>query len=994
MYSAAYSSSWAQGVNLEYSLPLARSYGVDEGLPSNEVYKTIEGEDGYVWLCTDRGIVQFDGNDFVTYDQNDGLPDHVVLNGRRDYQGRVWFSTYSNDLFFYHEGIHNVPFGQLVKEQGISDVEVCDFYADRYDTLHVLSTKQSGGTYYFKLYDNFEVLEVFALKDTMSSFIYKSVADSAIIGCINYQYCEHHNHQKIRLGQGLVGFSHEANNGYLSSGGHLCYNRSAYYLDQADLILNLGHNMYRTALDAQISAISHVEIAMKEEVLHIQKSGSNFLLSTTRGIQLWEPIKGVLASYWNAASVSFFRLDKDGNYWISTLNRGQYFVPKSPFKVIAYDPSNTQTFESFLIHKNLVLMGCFDNKIALFDRFSKQKDSTLHIGNDAYGINSMHWLYDDKFLVNHNQQSLIVDVTSYSIDDARLDVQADKIYTYHGDTLLSLTKENGRVTLFSVAEGLLYTSPQEGEGFENFAQRSYDLMAQPEKQQVLIASVNGVHTFKLPKRCLESVPEYAALSGVSVSDIEKRGDQLAFATLGSGVYIYQNDAYYTIDASNGLKHEIVNCVKWFGDSTLLIGTNQGLSVALIRANNDVRVVHYSRHNGLLSNMVKQIEIHKNGFAYILTDKGLVRFHRSKLKPIKNIPLVFEGIVVDGETFTNDSVVVAADHQRIFAYFKSMNFTSSNNVEYSYKIEPISQSWISTKQPKLDLSGLRPGEYNLVFAALDPINKDIISTSLPIHVSIQAPFYQSLFFIGGLIAALVLLGALVLKIAIARIRKQAETQTQLIELEQLALRSQMNPHFFYNTLNSIQSFIATNEKRKAYDYISKFARLVRNFMDQANIKSIKLTDEIESLTAYMELEQMRFSHAFEFSIEIDEEIQAELHTIQIPATMLQPIVENAIAHGLRPLESAGGIALRFKAKHEGLCIEIEDNGIGREKSLELNKLKRKEHKSYGLGNVTRRIDLLNRKYDLTISISTEDKFDSENRSLGTIVTLELPKYDYD
>ena len=993
LMAAPFYQLYAQGINLEYSIPLARKYGVDEGLPSNEVYKSLEGENGYVWLCTDRGIVRFDGNDFTTYDQKDGLPNHVVLDGKRDHRGRVWFSTYSNDIFYFDQQVKNVPFVELTKEQGISDLFIRDFYLDKKDTLHVLSSKNWASTYYIKLFDNFSKIEVVSIDRSTPSFIYKHIEDSAVIGCVNYPYQKHTTHKKEPLGHGLIGLSHERNNSYIEHNGGISYTRSAHYVDGTDLVFNLGKDMFRTSLAIEEATVSHATLGTEHEVIQIQKSGNDFLLSTTGGIKLWDPLKEITASYLNSASVSCFRVDKDGNYWISTINQGQFFIAKSPFKVIVHDDRSPQTFESFLIHKNLVLLGRFDNKITVFDRFSKQLDSTISIGPQATRIYNMHWLKDDQFLINKSPNSAILDVSDYSVKEAHIGVRPNKVYQYNDDTLVSLTTINGKIALFTTDGGLVYKSLDRSKGIKDFEARSHDLMPLPEEGEVLIASVDGVHGFNVPKRSFFSPLHFSALKGIPVSDIEKRGEQMAFATLGEGVFVYNSDTHYTIAAANGLRHEIVNCVKWFSDSTLLIGTNQGLSVALIKSPLDINVMHYSRSNGLLSNMVKQIEIHKNGFAYILTDKGLVRFHRSKLKPLKNIPLVFEGIEVDGVTFTSDSIVIPADHDQIFAHFKSMNFTSSNNVEYNYKIEPISKNWIATKRPSLDLSGLRPGQYTIIFAAQDPINKDIISKSIPVRIYIQSPFYQSLYFIVGIILAMVLLGVVILKTAIARIRKKAETQTQLIELEQLALRSQMNPHFFYNTLNSIQSFIATNEKRKAYDYIAKFARLVRNFMDQTNIKSIKLQDEIESLSAYMELEQMRFSNAFEFSVEIDEEIRSEQQIIQIPATMLQPLVENAIAHGLRPLESRGRISLRFKEGFKGIKIEIEDNGIGREKSMELNKLKRKDHKSYGLGNVTRRIDLLNRKYDLTISICTEDKFDSDNTPLGTIVTLELPKYDY-
>lgn len=221
-------------------------------------------------------------------------------------------------------------------------------------------------------------------------------------------------------------------------------------------------------------------------------------------------------------------------------------------------------------------------------------------------------------------------------------------------------------------------------------------------------------------------------------------------------------------------------------------------------------------------------------------------------------------------------------------------------------------------------------------------------------------------------------------------RQRELKLKLkgIVLEQKALKAQMNPHFIFNALNSIQSCILTGEKEIAYTYHSKFAILMRLILSNSQEESIQLKDELKSLKLYIELEQFRTENAFNFNINIDEDI--DLKKQLTPALLFQPFVENAIWHGMMNNKSeTGQLNITLKKDGENINCIIKDNGIGRKAAKNMkSKLRDPNHKSVGIDVTTTRIEIFNRKYGSNVEVIFNDLFNN-NIASGTLVQFNLP-----
>ncbi len=255
----------------------------------------------------------------------------------------------------------------------------------------------------------------------------------------------------------------------------------------------------------------------------------------------------------------------------------------------------------------------------------------------------------------------------------------------------------------------------------------------------------------------------------------------------------------------------------------------------------------------------------------------------------------------------------------------------------------------------------------------------------VSVEIQnTKLYTQFWFVVLLALLLAFVIYLLFRFYLNKSRKEAIMDAKLAHLERTALQAQMNPHFIFNSLNSIQSYIASNENDKANRFLAKFSRLIRAMLNNARAQMITLQEEIDSLQLYMELEKMRFKDKFDFEIVVDEDI--ETHLIDLPPLLIQPYLENAIIHGMSQKRSQGKINLYYMLKGKYLLATVTDNGIGIEQS---KKQKKGDslHKSVGMTITQKRLQMLDEgSKDRQVKI--EEIKDRKGEVLGTKVEVKI------
>lgn len=280
------------------------------------------------------------------------------------------------------------------------------------------------------------------------------------------------------------------------------------------------------------------------------------------------------------------------------------------------------------------------------------------------------------------------------------------------------------------------------------------------------------------------------------------------------------------------------------------------------------------------------------------------------------------------------------------------------------------------------TNIKPGEYILeVQLALNNSNwKDIKMKS--ILIEIESPIWKKVWFILSIVFILILATGF----AIRNLYQRIVTRRKMAELKELLLRAQINPHFIFNALVAIQGYIYKKEEVEASKYLAEFSKLIRLILENTKQEYITLEKEVQLLKYYLSLQKQRFKTKFDYIIDIDPTI--DLTFFKIPPMLAQPFVENAIEHGAVKRESGGFVHIRLKLEENTIVYIIEDNGMGRIKSLALKK-DMETHKSYGTEITEERLGCFRKYYNYKIFYQIEDLYDSENNAAGTRVTFKIP-----
>ncbi|MFE8423926.1 histidine kinase [Tenacibaculum sp. ZH5_bin.1] len=452
-------------------------------------------------------------------------------------------------------------------------------------------------------------------------------------------------------------------------------------------------------------------------------------------------------------------------------------------------------------------------------------------------------------------------------------------------------------------------------------------------------------------------------------------------TYNKGLKFIKNNEVETqsITAQNVIEIKKINNQFW------IISEDNGIEV--LDANFNF-VKNINKYNSLTTNKITSTFQDNENNTWVSTkDKG-VYFIKSD-KPIQKKPSIsFENIEVvftpiDSININNyaKTLKLPADKNHISFYYKTINISNSNKLEYRYTLNNQTSPW-STKSA-IDLAYLSPGNYT--FSAQSRIGK-IESTPIEFNFYIDTPIYKKSWFIWSIIGVTCIILTLIVWSYIRRIQAKnkakvakLELENHLISLEQKALQLQMNPHFIFNVLNGIKALGNSGKSVELNTTISKFATLLRGVLHNSRQEEISLAEEITTLKNYIELEQQINSNTFEYSITTNLSIEPE--EILIPPMLIQPFVENSIKHGISFVEN-GKITISFSIKNDLLHCEIIDNGIGVHQSKELKKVS--SHKSVALKVTQERIRNLSKKGAFSII-----ELYNEGKVTGTKVLFEIP-----
>lgn len=476
-------------------------------------------------------------------------------------------------------------------------------------------------------------------------------------------------------------------------------------------------------------------------------------------------------------------------------------------------------------------------------------------------------------------------------------------------------------------------------------------------------------------------------------------DRLWLGTRGGGIMIFDpaNETFVTYTERDGLSNNVAYMALTDKSGNVWISTNWGLT----RFNADSQVfTNFEVGDGLQSNEFNFNAgmVASDGRLYFGGMNGFTMFYpediRQNTEPARIIVTTYKLLnQLQFKQLCNGDTLRLRYDENFFGFeFAALDFANSNKIKYRFKLENHNDDWVErlAGQRYAEFARVSPGIYRFT---VQSTNADGIwaDNAITIHIIVYPPWYLTWWFRVLLISAGIMLFYLFLFLRLRSVRRKhldekryLEYQKKTNELEQKALQLQMNPHFLFNSLNSIQSFVLRNDIDNAIRYLSKFSQLMRRTLNHSKESTIPLQDELEAIRLYLDIEQLRFENKFEYRIDLDEDIDEQF--VEIPPMILQPIVENAIHHGLMHRESGGKLIISLQAEDRAIRIVVEDNGIGRARSAVLRKQSGIRRESLGMAITTERIEMLNQYAGQGYTLEVTDLVDASGGAAGTRVTI--------
>ncbi|WP_345241744.1 two-component regulator propeller domain-containing protein [Nibrella saemangeumensis] len=454
---------------------------------------------------------------------------------------------------------------------------------------------------------------------------------------------------------------------------------------------------------------------------------------------------------------------------------------------------------------------------------------------------------------------------------------------------------------------------------------------------------------------------------------------------------------------------------------------------------------FTTHDGLPSNQIRGMTGDSAGHLWLTTDRGLCRFNTTT-KVCRNFdesdglreddfhfgsvqyrhgklilhghngfsvfypdslrdnipapPVYITGFSVFDKPHPVDTRPIELGYQENFFSFEfaALSYRSVQKNQYAYQLEGVDPQWVySGTRRSASYTDIAPGTYTF---RVKGSNSDGVWSEKGTSVTliIHPPWWRTWWFTALIVALVVSLIATGFHYRVEQIRREevrktkdveqkAQFSKKLSEMEMQALRAQMNPHFIFNSLNSINRFIMKNEAEAASDYLSKFSKLIRLILQNSNAPGVTLENELNALQLYLELESLRFEKKFSFQIHCASGV--ELAYLEIPPLLIQPYVENAIWHGLMHKQGSGHIDISVACERDWLLCTVQDDGIGRQRAAELKSQSVTRNKSLGMTITAHRLALLNQGAERQTAVEVVDLVDSLGEPCGTRVQLKIP-----
>jgi ligand-binding sensor domain-containing protein len=935
-------------------------YNVKDGLAGAVVYCAAEDKDGFLWFGTESGLSRFDGTHFRNFTTANGLPDNEIIKLFVDSRNRVWIAPFRNSICYYLKGeLHNQDNDPILHQLSIASA------------INVMAEDKDG---------NIILVEPFAIHILSPDQKVKNITQTSDNDTLNFQgggldrdslfafFSIGRDHSivqnvidggKLKV-KGKISFvSRGVNNCLLSPDLNIFQ-----YKDSFQLIRASGKN-FSVAMPRSLNSLSRVDDSL-------------FTLNTTNGAYLYNlRTRRSFAYLLKGQSINAVFRDSEGNLWFMCYGGGVFRIGSLGFR-------------------NVIFQDGKDLSVTDIQNIGDE----LYIGTERSSLwradMALHQVTMQKVSWHTNKVGRILAIAPVQKNSLLLGTDGclillnyfkkDIVMAYFSVKSITSCKEGFVISSSHNVEVRRYTDLKKGQII--WPERSTCSCQQD--SLFYFGTLNGLYSIIPGQKARFWGDAYPVFKSRIATIAASPDGVLWIGTSGSGMAgIKAGRLLYSLSEKDGLTSNICRSIFVSGDD-IWVGTDKGLNRVHMEAGK-FRINTFRNADGLSSDIINTVYVHKDD-VYVGSANGLTYFNVHEATQNSYCKLRITSIQAARHTWNYDTtgLVLPPRESSIRVDFVAVSYRSGGDITYQYRLKGLNNNWQTTRETFLSYPTLPAGGYDLEIVAT---NKFGIQ-SVPVHIvfTVEKLLWEKTWFIifGAVILAGIIWSLVWLRIRQLK-RKNAEKisiSNRMADLEQKSLKAQMNPHFIFNSLNSIQKYVMEKDIKGANKFITDFSRLIRLTLEITSKSRISIDEEVSYISNYLELEKARFGNTFQYDIAIDPGINRG--GCYIPPMLLQPYVENSIRHGLRYREdNKGMILIRFMEIASHLICTIEDNGVGRKLAQQYKSLSPIEYQSRGMSLTARRMEMMNQGRTVPIVIDVEDMETDDHHPAGTKVIIRFP-----
>jgi len=943
-------------------------YDVKDGLAGSTVYSMVQDRDGFIWFGTETGLSRFDGTNFRNFSVDDGLPDNEIIRLKVDSRNRIWIMPFKHTIAYYWHGkIHTQENDSLLKKLkisgfigGVQEDLSGNLLLKEEHCLHIIDT--SG-----------KISEI----------------------------------QSSNLGQVLLFLEVGLNRkfgfcaGFISKGRSICFGdieggRLVAKVTDIKAAPNSASDVYlgpdlRTLRNGDSLIFFHLRdstaFKMRVPPGYINPSHINdslISLNTYSGTYLVNIYRRkIVDTFLIGPTINGTIEDNEGNYWFSTFGKGVYRLGSSGVKNYNIrENGNNLTVSMVKMIDSILYVGAEHHILCRVNKNSGliERVRLLDLTASSRGRVSC--------MVSRGNREMLIGADGGIF---RLKAWGERPVRLFGPvSVKSLFLWNDSTVLFCTGYMTSLNPLNNFNDIDTIWPKRATCAQQDRFGNIYIGTLDGLYRVD-PRRKTSFLGDRDQVFNGRITAVTEAPDGMIWvATYGRGVVGYKDGkVIYHISEKEGLTSNICKCI-YVAGGNIWVGTDRGLN-KLMPAGGNYTVIRYAREDGLNADMVNAVCVQDRDI-WVGTQDGLTYFNELKISKRSDCILRLTGLIVSNAGWPADTSGFVLPHKdnNIQFQFAGISFKSGGGITYHYRLLGLDTMWRVTRENSLDYPSLPSGDYELQLTATNKFGVQSRMASVKFAVGkllIEKAWFRILF-----ILVVALLINILFRYRIMRIRKKekerADTSMRIAELEQMALRSQMNPHFIFNCLNSIQRYVIDKDVLGSNEFITQFSSLIRQTLNYSTRAMISIYDEIQYITTYMELEKKRFEDKFIYEIVVQNDV--DVHQYHIPPMILQPYVENAIRHGigLRP-DKKGKLTFSILKGDGTLDCVVEDNGVGRKRAAQLKSANSISYQSVGMSLVAKRIEMFNKTARSPVRISIVDMEDPAGSPMGTRVIVHFP-----